>query len=310
MDVQKNSKGVQIFLSRTHPGFLIKLFENEVPEISEGVIKIISAAREPGERAKISVYSSNRDVDPVGACVGMRGSRVQSVVQELRGERIDIIPWSQDQAKYICNALAPAKISRVYIEEESRHMEVIVADDQLSLAIGKKGQNVRLASKLTGWKIDIKSESKMEKISGEIFETFKQLPYIGDVTSRILYNEGFRSVKEIAEVDPEELAKILEIEKEKALEIIQRAAEGIQAEGSESKKEELSPPSDSALDSVDRIDGVGEKTAEILRANGFQTIQDLLKVDTEKLSSLPGIGPKKAEKLLQAARRVIEEEEK
>jgi len=310
LDVQKNSKGVQIFLSRTHPGFLVKLFENEVPEISDGVIKIISAAREPGERAKISVYSSSRDVDPVGACVGMRGSRVQNVVQELRGERIDIIPWSQDQAKYICNALAPAKISRVYIDEENRHMEVIVADDQLSLAIGKKGQNVRLASKLTGWKIDIKSESKMEKISGEIFEVFKQLPYIGDVTSRILYNEGFRTMREIAEVDPEELARILDIEKEKALEIIERAAEGMGKDGTESKREEVSPPSDSALDSVDRIQGVGEKTAEILKANGYQTIQDLLKADGERLSSLAGIGPKKAEKLLQSAQRLVEEGKK
>ncbi|HSB07547.1 MAG TPA: transcription termination factor NusA [Thermodesulfobacteriota bacterium] len=311
VDVQKNSKGIQIFLSRTHPGFLVKLFENEVPEISDGVIKIISAAREPGERAKISVYSSNRDVDPVGACVGMRGSRVQSVVQELRGERIDIIPWSQDQAKYICNALAPAKISRVYIDEEIRHMEVIVADDQLSLAIGKKGQNVRLASKLTGWKIDIKSESKMEKISGEIFEVFKQLPHIGDVTSRILYNEGFRTMREIAEVDPEELARILEIEKEKALEIIERAAaEGKEKEGVESRAEEVSPPSESALDSVDRVEGVGEKTAEILRANGFQTIQDLLKADGERLASLPGIGAKKAEKLLQSAQRLAEEGKK
>jgi transcription termination/antitermination protein NusA len=305
LDVQKNSKGVQIFLSRTHPGFLVKLFENEVPEISEGVIKIISAAREPGERAKISVYSSNRDVDPVGACVGMRGSRVQSVVQELRGERIDIIPWVQDQAKYICNALAPAKISRVYIDEENRHMEVIVADDQLSLAIGKKGQNVRLASKLTGWKIDIKSESKMEKISGEIFEMFKQLPYVGDVTSRILYNEGFRSMKEISEVDPEELVRILEIEKEKALEIVRRASEGTVKEASEPTLEEVSSPSGPATDSVDRIEGVGEKTAEILKANGFQTVQDLLGSDVEKLSSLPGIGPKKAEKLLQSAQRFI-----
>jgi transcription termination/antitermination protein NusA len=303
LDIQKNSKGVQIFLSRTHPGFLVKLFENEVPEISEGVIKIISAAREPGERAKISVYSSNRDVDPVGACVGMRGSRVQSVVQELRGERIDIIPWAQDQAKYICNALAPAKISRVYIDEENRHMEVIVADDQLSLAIGKKGQNVRLASKLTGWKIDIKSESKMEKISGEIFETFKQLPYIGDVTSRILYNEGFRSMKEISEVDPEELVRILEIEKEKAVEIIRRASEGMLKEGSEPTPKEVPAVPGSARDSVDRIEGVGEKTAEILKANGYQMVQDLLGSDVEKLSSLPGIGPKKAEKLLQSAQR-------
>ena len=184
-------------------------------------------------------------------------------------------------------------------------MEVIVADDQLSLAIGKKGQNVRLASKLTGWKIDIKSESKMEKISGEIFETFKQLPYIGDVTSRILYNEGFRSMKEIAEVDPEELVRILEIEKEKALEIIQRASEGVVKEGSESIQEEVSPPSGPARDSVDRVEGVGEKTAEILKANGFQTVQDLLGSDVEKLSSLPGIGAKKAEKLLQSAQRFI-----
>jgi len=227
------------------------------------------------------------------------------VVQELRGERIDIIPWSQDQAKYICNALAPAKISRVYIDEENRHMEVIVADDQLSLAIGKKGQNVRLASKLTGWKIDIKSESKMEKISGEIFEMFKQLPYIGDVTSRILYNEGFRSMKEISEVDPEELVRILEIEKEKAIEIIRRASEGPGKEGSEPIREEISAPSGPAMDSVDRIEGVGEKTAEILKSNGFQTVQDLLGSDAEKLSSLPGIGPKKAEKLLQSAQRFI-----
>jgi len=223
LDVQKNSKGPQIFLSRTHPGFLIKLFEMEVPEIAQGIIKVISAAREPGERAKIAVYSSDRDVDPVGACVGMRGSRVQNVVQELRGERIDIIPWTQDQAKYVCNALAPAKISKVYIDEENRHIEVVVADDQLSLAIGKKGQNVRLASKLTGWKIEIKSESKMEKLSIEVLERFKNIPNLGDVASRILYNEGFRSLDDLAESSSDQLAKILKIDQEKAAEIIQEA---------------------------------------------------------------------------------------
>ena len=307
LDVQKNSKGPQIFLSRTHPGFLIKLFEMEVPEISEGVIKVISASREPGERAKISVYSSNRDVDPVGACVGMRGSRVQSVVQELRGERIDIIPWSQDQAKYVCNALAPAKISRVYIDEENRHMEVVVADDQLSLAIGKKGQNVRLASKLTGWKIDIKSESKMEKISGEILEEFKNLPYIGDVGSRILYNEGFRSVKEIAEVDPGELAKVLEIEPEKAGEILKMAARMVRKEDEpEGDQQDVSPAPEPKLDPVDRMEGVGKKTAEILVASGLHKVQDILEMDLERLSDLPGIGPKKAEKLLESAQRYIE----
>jgi len=307
LDVQKNSKGPQIFLSRTHPGFLIKLFEMEVPEISEGVIKIISAAREPGGRAKISVYSSNRDVDPVGACVGMRGSRVLNVVQELRGERIDIIPWAQDQAKYVCNALSPAKISRVYIDEENRYMEMVVADDQLSLSIGKKGQNVRLASKLTGWKIDIKSESRMEKISNEILEKYKNLPYIGDVHSRILYNEGFRSIKEVSEVDPEELAKVLGIDKEKASEIVEKAFQLVQKEeGTEVSRESGPPIGESGSDPVDQIEGVGEKTAEILGTNGFKTIQDILKTDVEKLSSLPGIGVKKAEKLIQAARHYVE----
>jgi len=306
LDVQKNSKGPQVFLSRTHPGFLTKMFEMEVPEISEGVIKIISAAREPGERAKISVYSSNRDVDPVGACVGMKGSRVQNVVQELRGERIDIIPWSQDQAKYVCNALAPAKISRVYIDEENRHMEVVVADDQLSLAIGKKGQNVRLGSKLTGWKIDIKSESKMEKISNEILERFKGLPYIGDVASRILYNEGFRSIKEVSEVDPEELAKVLELEKEKAIEIVENALRVIQKEeDTKVTQEGVQAPGNPSLDPIDQIEGVGEKTAGILKANGFQIVQDILRTDVERLSALPGIGVKKADKLIQSAQHYV-----
>ncbi len=307
LDVQKNSKGPQVFLSRTHPGFLVKLFEMEVPEISEGVIKVISAAREPGERAKISVYSSNRDVDPVGACVGMKGSRVQSVVQELRGERIDIIPWSQDQAKYVCNALAPAKISRVYIDEENRHMEVVVADDQLSLAIGKKGQNVRLASKLTGWKIDIKSESRMEKISAEILEKFSGLPYVGDVASRILYNEGFRSIKELAEVDPEELAKVLGIEREKAVEIVEAAGQISQKEGGTETVQETAPAAgDPSSDPVGRLEGVGEKTAQLLQENGFKTVHDILETNSEQLSAIQGIGIKKAEKLIQSAKEYAE----
>jgi N utilization substance protein A len=306
LDVQRNSKGPQIFLSRTHPGFLIKLFEMEVPEISEGLIKVISAAREPGERAKISVYSSSRDVDPVGACVGMKGSRVQNVVQELRGERIDIIPWSQDQAKYVCNALSPAKISRVYIDEENRHMEVVVADDQLSLAIGKRGQNVRLASKLSGWKIDIKSESRMEKISTEILETFKNLPHVGDVASRILYNEGFRSIKEVAEVDPEELASLLEIERGKAVEIVEGAMRLFKGEErTEVEHEAVATAGDLTLDPVDQMEGVGEKTAQILEANGFKTIHDILESDVEKLSGLPGIGAKRAEKLIESAKQYL-----
>ncbi|MRR07569.1 MAG: transcription termination/antitermination protein NusA [Deltaproteobacteria bacterium] len=160
MDIRMTPKGPQIILSRTHPGVLAKLFEAEVPEIAEGIVEIKSVVREPGSRSKIAVCSHDSDVDPVGACVGMRGSRVQNVVSELRGEKIDIIPWSEDPARFACNALQPAAVSKVYIDEENKALEIIVADDQLSLAIGKKGQNVRLAAKLTGWRIDIKSETR------------------------------------------------------------------------------------------------------------------------------------------------------
>jgi len=162
-EVKMSAKGPQIILSRTHPGLLMSLFTSEVPEIAEGIVEIKGAAREPGSRAKIAVVSHDIDVDPVGACVGMRGSRVQNVVTELRGERIDIIPWTPDPARYACAALAPAEVSRVYVDEEGQSMEIIVPDDQLSLAIGKKGQNVRLAAKLIGWKIDIKSETRAQE---------------------------------------------------------------------------------------------------------------------------------------------------
>jgi N utilization substance protein A len=159
-DIRMTTKGPQILLSRVHPGMLSKLFEAEVPEIAEGIVEIKGVVREPGSRSKIAVYSNDSDVDPVGACVGMRGSRVQNVVSELRGEKVDIIPWSEDVARFACNALSPAVVSKVYVDEERRSMEIIVADDQLSLAIGKRGQNVRLAARLTGWKIDIKSEAR------------------------------------------------------------------------------------------------------------------------------------------------------
>ncbi len=159
-DIRMTTKGPQILLSRVHPNVIVKLFEAEVPEIAEGIVEVMGVVREPGSRTKIAVYSHETDVDPVGACVGMRGSRVQNVVSELRGEKIDIIPWSDDIARFACNSLAPAVVTKVYVDEENREMEIVVADDQLSLAIGKRGQNVRLAAKLIGWKIDIKSETR------------------------------------------------------------------------------------------------------------------------------------------------------
>ncbi len=223
LDVEKSQKGCSILMSRTHPGFLMKLFELEVPEIQEGIIKIIGAAREPGERAKISVYSEDGDIDPIGACVGVKGSRVQAIVQELKGEKIDIIPFSRDIAKFVCNTLAPAKVSKVYINEEDHSMEVIVNDDQLSLAIGKKGQNVRLASKLTGWKIDISSESEVEKTSKKIIDELVDTLKISEILARILHDEYLRDLKDIAKLTAEEMNKITSISIEDCKRIIDEA---------------------------------------------------------------------------------------
>jgi N utilization substance protein A len=216
LDILKSSKGPQIILSRTHPGLLIRLFEVEVPEISEQIVKIKGAVREPGSRAKIAVCSEDLDVDPVGACVGMKGSRVRSVVQELHGEKIDIVPWSDDPAKFVCNALSPAEISEVIIDDSGKTMEVIVADDQLSLAIGKKGQNVRLAARLTGWKIDIKSESKVAGISEGIHNALIDIPGIGYSTAGALFNGGFFSAYDIFSASIEELTKVEGIGEKKA----------------------------------------------------------------------------------------------
>jgi transcription termination/antitermination protein NusA len=223
LDVEKNQKGCSILLSRTHPGFLMKLFELEVPEIQEGIIKIVGAAREPGERAKISVYSEDTDVDPIGACVGVKGSRVQAVVQELRGEKIDIIPWSKEYAKFVCNTLAPARVSKVYINEEEHSMEVIVNDDQLSLAIGKKGQNVRLASKLTSWKIDISSESEVEKTSKKTIDELMEDLKVNEILARVLNDEYLRDYNDIAKLTPEEMNKITSISVEDCRIIIEKA---------------------------------------------------------------------------------------
>ncbi len=219
LDIQQTSRGPQIILSRTCPGLLDKLFEMEVPEIFEGIVKIECAAREPGARAKIAVYSSDRDVDPVGACVGVRGSRVQSVVQELRGEKIDIVPWDPDMAKFVCNALAPSQISKVIIDDESKTMEVIVPDDQLSLAIGRKGQNVRLAVQLTGWKIDIHTETEIIAISEKSYRMFTEIPGVDEDLGKKLFDLEFQSVDDIAQMSVDDLKDILDGNLEKAQEL-------------------------------------------------------------------------------------------
>jgi len=216
VDVVRESKGPQIILSRTHSGFLKALFEVEVPEISEGLIDIVSVSREPGKRTKISVRSRDKDIDPVGACVGMRGSRVQSVVQELRGEKIDIVPYSDDQARYVCSALAPAKVDRVFMDEDNRAMEVIVPDDQLSLAIGKRGQNVRLAVKLTGWKIDVKNESMATLQEKEGYKALMKIPGMTEVMAEQLFNGGLKSIAAIAAADVESLTSLPQVDEKMA----------------------------------------------------------------------------------------------
>src|SRR5579863_9570452 len=226
-DVRREQRGPQIFLSRTHPQFMAKLFRQEVPEIYDNVIEVKAVARDPGSRAKIAVISRDTSIDPVGACVGMRGSRVQAVVNELQGEKIDIIPWSMDAATFIVNELQPAEVVKVVLDEDSERIEVVVPDDQLSLAIGRRGQNVRLASQLTGWDIDILTEGEeSERRQKEFIErtnTFMSALDVDETVAQLLASEGFRSVEELAYVEPTELASIEGFDADTAAEIQARA---------------------------------------------------------------------------------------
>ncbi len=226
-DVREEPRGPQIFLSRTHPAFLAKLFAQEVPEIYDGIIEIKAVARDPGSRAKMAVISRDSSIDPVGACVGMRGSRVQAVVQELQGEKIDIIPWSSQEATFVVNALAPAEVTKVVMDEEQGRVEVVVPDEQLSLAIGRRGQNVRLASQLTRWDIDILTEAEESERRQEEFRRrtglFVEALDVDDVIAGLLVTEGFNTVEELAEVPPEELADIEGFDESVAAELIRRA---------------------------------------------------------------------------------------
>src|SRR3954465_950161 len=243
-DVRREARGPQIFLSRSHPQFMVRLFAQEVPEIYDGVIEIRAVARDPGSRAKIAVISKDSSIDPVGACVGMRGVRVQAVGQELQGERIDIIPWSGEAATFIVNALAPAEVTKVVLDEDTHRVEVVVPDEQLSLGIGRRGQNVRLASQLTGWQIDILTEAeeseRRQKEFLERTELFMNALDVDEVVGQLLASEGFRSVEEIAYVDAAEVASIEGFDEDTAAEIQNRARDylaRIEAEQEERRKE-------------------------------------------------------------------------
>jgi len=261
LEVMHESRGPQVVLSRTHPSFLITLFRTEVPEISEGIVSIMGASREPGVRAKIAVASSNSDIDPVGACVGMKGSRVQNVVQELRGEKIDIIPWHVDTAKFVCNSLAPAEISRVIIDEDNKSMEVIVPDEFLSIAIGKKGQNVRLASKLTGWHLDVKSESIYNQTMQSGYNSLMALPGVGISLADALYEKGYYSAEEIGKASVEDLLQIRGIDETLARRLIEAANNAVEQAAAAAENDE-SPPAGEPDDEAREAEGLAKTAVE------------------------------------------------
>lgn len=284
MKVQRENRGPQILLSRAHPDFMKKLFAQEVPEIYDGVIEIKAAARDPGSRAKIGVISYDSSIDPVGACVGMKGSRVQAVVQEMQGEKIDIIPWSEDTATFIVNALQPATVSRVVIDEEEGRIEVVVPDDQLSLAIGRRGQNVRLASQLTGRGIDIMTEQesseKRQKEFVERSEMFQQELDVDETLAQLLVAEGFSELEEVAYVDPAEIATIEGFDEDLAAELQSRAQEALdrREEANRNERRELG-----VEDALAELPVLTEAMLVTLGKAGIKTLDDLADLATDEL---------------------------
>ena len=306
MDVREEPRGPQIFLSRSHPQFMAKLFAQEVPEIYDGIIEIKAVARDPGSRAKIAVLSNDSSIDPVGACVGMRGSRVQAVVSELQGEKIDIIQWSADPATFIVNALAPAEVTKVVLDEEANRIEVVVPDDQLSLAIGRRGQNVRLASQLTGWDIDILTEAEESDRRTEEFRSRSQMIIdalnVDDVIAHLLVTEGFTSVEEVAFVPLEDLTDIEGFDEDVAHELRERARTYIAARDEEltKRRRELG-----VADDLASIEGLTPAMLVALGEKDVKTRDDLADLASDELIEIVPQGsltPERANEIIMAAR--------
>jgi N utilization substance protein A len=334
VDIKRASRGPQVLMSRAHPGFLVTLFKQHVSEIYDGIVTVESAARDAGFRSKIAVYSRDSTVDPVGACVGMKGARVQAVVNELNGEKIDIVPYDHDPARLVCNALAPAVVSKVIVDEDSQSMEVIVADDQLSLAIGKRGQNVRLAAQLTGWRLDIKSESSVEEKMEGAKSTLAAIPGLNDMMAELLVQEGYSTPAEVAELSPRALLRLLNLEQEAALELIENArvfaekvASGAQVDRVEAAVDEDMLANASAAPAVDvaeaapeepvasarvsiflELSGVGEATAYALADGGYGTIGDILADSAEEVAQKTGLSIGVARTVQLAADRYLQSE--
>jgi len=288
-DVREEQRGPQVFLSRTHNEFLAKLFKQEVPEIYEGVIEIRAVARDPGSRAKIAVISRDSSIDPVGACVGMRGSRVQAIVTELQGEKIDIIPWTENVANFVVSALAPAEISKVVMDEEAHRLDVIVPEEQLSLAIGRRGQNVRLATQLSGWNIDIMTEAEeSEKRQYEIntrSALFMEALDVDEVIAHLLVVEGFTNIEEITETPIDELATIEGFDEDVAAELRNRASEFLEAKSKEFEKKSQEM---GLSDELIKIPGLSIDMLTKLGENGIKTVDDLGDLATDELQEILG----------------------
>ena len=287
LDIDRSARGPQIVLTRSHPDFLKKLFALEVPEINEGTVEIKAVAREPGERAKIAVHSSDSGVDPVGACVGIRGSRVQAVVQELRGERIDIVTWTPDEPSFVARCLSPAEVVRVVVDEETHSMEVIVPDDQLSQAIGRRGQNVKLASKLTGWRIDVRSVSVAEDESKRARASLDAIPGIDFTYAELLFQEGYRSARQVAEASLDDLLEISTFSQETASELLKSARAYVELLDSEGRSEESDQST--AVSDVMKL-ALSPELRERLLASGFKTIQSIAIAEPDDLLRVEGVG--------------------
>jgi transcription termination/antitermination protein NusA len=311
-EIDREARGPQVILSRSDPKLVEKLFEAEVPEIYEGIVRVVACAREPGARSKIAVTSRDADVDPVGACVGMKGSRVQAVVQELRGEKIDIVPYDRDPARFVCAAIQPAEVNKVIVDEADGRMELVVPDEKLSLAIGRKGQNVRLAAQLTGWKLDIISESKFKQMEEEAITALQQIDGVNEAIARSMYRLGFRALEELTEATEQELGAIPGLGSPEAAQKIKEAAE---ATMERLRQERIQAASNRTEPLTERerllfVRGVGEHTIQLLEEAGYRTIEDLHREDEDKLAIKTGLGIKKARAIKQGAEHFLANEAK
>ncbi|HEX5128331.1 MAG TPA: transcription termination factor NusA [Usitatibacter sp.] len=299
--IDRQARGPQIVLSRTAPEFLVKLFELEVPEIEEGLLEIRAAARDPGLRAKIAVKSNDQRIDPVGTCVGMRGSRVQAVTQELAGERVDIILWSPEPAQFVINALAPAEVTSIVVDEERHSMDVVVDEDQLALAIGKGGQNVRLASELTGWHLNIMTtderEQKSQQETSVVRSLFMEKLDVDEEVAEILVSEGFTSLDEVAYVPLPEMLEIEAFDEETVNELRRRARNALLTEAIKSEENV-----EHAAEDLQGMEGMDNQTARVLASKGITTMDALADLATDELTEMTGMDAERANKLIMKAR--------